>query len=92
MVYHTDYDIDSFTVYSSFFTGIPMEAHSSWFHRTANNIRKFPQRLTLSVIRTAIGSHTRMSDFMTPAHTRFLKIVLVGSAKAWSPQISKVVA
>ena len=91
IVYHTDYDIRSFTVYSSFITGVPIEAQRFFVSTDGKKYKEISAEAGPSGYQQSNWQPYAYDVSSTPAHTRFLKIMLVGSAKAWSPQISKVV-
>jgi hypothetical protein len=91
IVYHTDYDIRSFTVYSSFITGVPVEAQRFFVSPDGKKYKEISAQAGPSGYQQSNWQPYAYDVSSTPAHTRFLKIMLVGSAKAWSPQISKVV-
>ncbi|SFS54707.1 chitobiase/beta-hexosaminidase C-terminal domain-containing protein [Paenibacillus sp. BC26] len=90
MVYHTGYDIQSFTVYSSFFTGNPLEEHRLFVSSDGKDYKQIP--VTINPVGYPTGNWQQYAYEASglPEHSRYLKIVLLGS-KAWSPQVSKVV-
>lgn len=91
MIYRTDYDITSFTIYSSFFTSIPIEKHRLFVSSDGKQFTEITAQA--EPVGYPIGNWQQYAYEASslPEHTRVVKIELLGSAKSWSPQVSKVV-
>lgn len=90
LLYRADYDIASFTIVSSFFTGVPIEQLR--VYASADGERFEEVAADGYGVGDAVGNWQRYAyeAVSLPAHTRHLKIELLGSAKAWSPQVLQV--
>jgi hypothetical protein len=91
MIYHTEYDITSFLFYSSFFTGVPIEKHRVFVSSDGQQYQEITAQTDPVGYPESNWQQYMYEASSLPKHTRFLKIELLGSAKAWSPQVSKVV-
>ncbi|NBD26345.1 chitobiase/beta-hexosaminidase C-terminal domain-containing protein [Paenibacillus glycinis] len=91
VVYHTDYDIHTFTVYSSFFTGVPVENHRFFASTDGKRYTEISAEASTAGYAESNWQPYAFEGSSLPAKTRYLKIMLVGSANSWSPQVSKVV-
>ncbi|WP_308638133.1 chitobiase/beta-hexosaminidase C-terminal domain-containing protein [Paenibacillus silvisoli] len=91
MIYRTDYDIASVTVYSSFFDGIPIEELRFFVSPDGKQYKQVTA--AANPVGYSVGNWQQYAyeAAALPEHSRYLKIVLLGSSKAWSPQVSKVV-
>jgi hypothetical protein len=91
LIYHTDYDITSFMIYSSFYVSVPIEKQRLL---VSSDGKQF-QEITAQAEPVGYPIHNwqqySYEASSLPKNTRFLKIELLGSDKAWSAQISKVV-
>ncbi len=90
LLYRTDFDIASFTILSSFFTGIPIEKLR--VYASADGERFEEVAADCYGVGDAVSNWQRYACEATslPAHMRQLKIELLGTAKAWSPQVLQV--
>jgi hypothetical protein len=88
--YHTNYDISSFMIYSYFFTGIALEKNRLFASGNGKDYTEITSKVYPVDYPTGNWQQYVYESSSLPPHTRFLKIELLGSAKSWSPQLSKV--
>ncbi|WP_219837803.1 chitobiase/beta-hexosaminidase C-terminal domain-containing protein [Paenibacillus sp. R14(2021)] len=91
IVYRTEYDIHSFTVYSSFFTGVAIENQRFFASADGKQYTEIAARADTTGYSQSDWQAYSYEALALPAHTRYLKIMLAGAANSWSPQMSKVV-
>ncbi|WP_051251460.1 chitobiase/beta-hexosaminidase C-terminal domain-containing protein [Paenibacillus harenae] len=90
IIYHTDYDISSFTFYSYFFTGIAIEKHRIFVSENGKDYTEIISAKAYAVGHPVSNWQKYAYEHSSlPAGTRYLKIELHGS-KSWSPQVSNV--
>jgi hypothetical protein len=90
IVYHTNYDISSIMIYSYFFNGIAFEKNRLFASENGKDYTEIPAKVY--PVGSPAGNWQQYAYEVSslPPHKRFLKIRLLGSAKSWSPQLSKV--
>lgn len=91
LIYRTDYDIDSFAVYGGFYTEVPLEKLRLYGSPDGKQYREIAAEAEPVGYPESNWQQYVYETSSLPEHTRFLKIELLGSAKAWSPQVTKVV-
>ncbi|MBM7563601.1 chitobiase/beta-hexosaminidase C-terminal domain-containing protein [Paenibacillus sacheonensis] len=91
IVYRTDYDIRSFTVYGSFYTGVPVEDQRFFASADGKQYTEISAEAETAGYSQSNWQPYAFEASALPARTRYLKIMLNGSANSWSPQVSKVV-
>ncbi|WP_364146088.1 chitobiase/beta-hexosaminidase C-terminal domain-containing protein [Paenibacillus sp. LPE1-1-1.1] len=91
IIYHTDYDISSFMVYSYFFTGKTIEKHRIFISENGKDYSEISAKAYS--VGHPVGNWQKYAYEASslPAGTRYLKIELHGSAASWSPQVSNVI-
>ncbi|CAM4140072.1 chitobiase/beta-hexosaminidase C-terminal domain-containing protein [Paenibacillus alkaliterrae] len=90
IIYHTDYDISSFMVYSYFFTGNAIEKHRFFISENGKDYTEISAEAYSVGHPVANWQKYAYEASSLPADTRYLKIELHGSAMSWSPQVSNV--
>ncbi|SFI38491.1 Beta-galactosidase [Paenibacillus sp. UNC496MF] len=90
VVYHTGYDMTSFQTSSYYFTGIALEKNRYFASADGKTYKEVAA--ASYPVGVASGSWQQYAEesFALPAKTRYLKVELRGAAKAWSPQLAKV--
>ncbi|MFN0224367.1 MULTISPECIES: CBM96 family carbohydrate-binding protein [Paenibacillus] len=90
VLYKLDEGIRSFTVYSYFYTGIPIEPHRMYASADGKSFTEVG--VTAYPVGKAVSNWQQYAyeAWGLPAGTRYLKVELLGTTKAWSPQMSKV--
>jgi hypothetical protein len=91
IVYRSDADMTSFTVYSSFYTGLPVEKMHVFASEDGKTYREVDAESYPVGYPEGNWQQYACEGRDLPENTRYLKIELLGSAKAWSPQVMKVV-
>ncbi len=90
IVYHTKYDIASVLFYSYFFTKIELEKSKVFASADGKTYREIPVKTYPVGNPSADWQQYATEASSLPAGMRYLKIVLYGAAKSWSPQLSRV--
>ncbi|AFC33186.1 hypothetical protein PM3016_6563 [Paenibacillus mucilaginosus 3016] len=90
VLYKLDQDIRSFTVYTHFFTGVAMEPQR--IYASADGKTYTEAATTIYPVGKAISNWQQYAyeAWGLPAGTRYLKVEMSGTAKAWTPQMSKI--
>ncbi|WP_199613848.1 S-layer homology domain-containing protein [Paenibacillus alkalitolerans] len=91
VIYRTGYDISSFIVYSYFFTGVAIEKFRLFASEDGNDYTEVPAKVYPVGYPANNWQQYAYEASSLPPNTRFLKIELPGSAKNWTPQLSKVI-
>lgn len=91
ITYRADFDITSLLMYSSFFTGVSVERHRVYASRDGRQyeevaVQSYPVGYPVNNWQLYAYEATSL-----PAGTRFVKIELLGTEKAWTPQILKLI-
>ncbi|WP_338113137.1 chitobiase/beta-hexosaminidase C-terminal domain-containing protein [Paenibacillus artemisiicola] len=91
IVYRTEYDITSFTVYGSFFTGVPLEDQRFYASPDGKAYTEVRAEDAAAGYPQSNWQPYAYEAAALPKGTRYLKIMLNGAANTWSPQVTKVV-
>lgn len=91
VIYHTDYDIQSFAAYSYFYTGVPIVGHKIYVSSDGTAYSEITPQVYSSGDPVSNWQLYAYEGFGLPEGTRYLKIEFAGEEKAWTPQLSKVV-
>ncbi|MDQ0111958.1 S-layer homology domain-containing protein [Paenibacillus harenae] len=90
IVYHTKYDITSVLFYSYFFTKIELEKSKMFASADGKSYQEIQVKTYPVGNPSADWQQYATEASSLPAGMRYLKIVLNGAAKSWSPQLSRV--
>lgn len=90
IIYHTKYDISSIMIYSYFFSGIALEKSRLYVSENGKNYTEITAEVYPVGSPVSNWQQYAYEVSSLPPNKRYLKIELLGSAKSWSPQLSKV--
>ncbi|WP_199613964.1 S-layer homology domain-containing protein [Paenibacillus alkalitolerans] len=90
IIYRTDYDISSIMIYSYFFTGIDLEKNQLFVSENGKDYKEITAKVYAIGYPAGNWQQYVYEVSSLPLRIRYLKIVMRGSAKSWSPQLSKV--
>ncbi|MFC4810039.1 chitobiase/beta-hexosaminidase C-terminal domain-containing protein [Paenibacillus sp. GCM10023250] len=91
IVYRTEYDITSFTVYGSYFTGVPLEDQRFYASADGKTYTEVQAEDMAAGYPQSNWQPYAYEATALPPGTRYVKIMLTGAANNWSPQVTKVV-
>ncbi|WP_274650386.1 chitobiase/beta-hexosaminidase C-terminal domain-containing protein [Paenibacillus humicola] len=91
LVYHSDTDMHAVTVYGSYFTGLPIEDVRISASADGNTYTDAKAESYTAGYPSSNWQPYAFEVSALPEHTQYLKVELIGSAKSWSPQITRVV-
>ncbi|MFD1957526.1 chitobiase/beta-hexosaminidase C-terminal domain-containing protein [Paenibacillus thailandensis] len=90
LIYKTDYDMSSFLVRGYHFTGYPIEEPKFFVSQDGQTYEEIAaESYTVGKAVSNWQQYAYEMD-MLPAGTKYLRIQVNGSSKAWTPQISSV--
>ena len=90
LIYRSDTDMTSFTVRSSYFNGLPFEKLRFYVSADGKTYEEVEAEGYSAGDPVSNWQPYAYENASLPAHTRYLKIELSGSAKAWTPQVADV--
>lgn len=90
LLYRSDSDMKSFTVRSFYFTGQPFEKLRFYVSSDGKQSEEVNATGYASGYPESNWQPFAYESTSLPAHTRYLKIELSGTAKSWTPQVSDV--
>lgn len=91
LIYRTETDMSSFVVYAGYFTGVSIEPLRFYVSPDGKAYREIIARSFPVGYPEANWQQFAFEATNLPEGTRYLKIELHGSAKAWTPQVMQVV-
>lgn len=93
MLYKTEMPINTFTAYSYSFigSGMPLVGHRFYASADGSAFTEVNPSIFSSGAPVSNWQLVIYEDAQVPSDTRYLKIEFIGDAKAWTPQLSKLV-
>ncbi|MDQ0111415.1 sugar-binding protein [Paenibacillus harenae] len=93
MLYKTEMPINTFTAYSYSFigSGMPLVGHRFYASADGSAFTEVNPSIFSSGAPVSNWQLVVYEDAQVPSDTRYLKIEFIGDAKAWTPQLSKLV-
>ncbi|MBB6671463.1 chitobiase/beta-hexosaminidase C-terminal domain-containing protein [Cohnella nanjingensis] len=90
LVYRADYEMTSFSVRSFYFAGQPLEKLKFYVSPDGKQYGEIAAESYPSGFPVSNWQPYAYENMSLPAGTRYLKIEMLGQAKAWTPQVSEV--